>query len=383
MAAIREVFVDFYDFLNLGDDLLFLALARRYPHVRFGYVPHSSTPETFPLPNVHRMRRVPYVDGVLRRLRIPFSLNEALRQRAIRRSRHAVRLGGSLYMERGEWRANVRRDRTLLASPGGAVFLNGNFGPWQSQEFLDTYVQLFSEARDVTVRDRRSQAQLSAAPGLRMAPDLIFTMSSALDQDERSGVVVSLIDLDGRGGLSQHRDAYEAAMAELVDDLVAGGHQVTLMSFCAIEGDEAAVERVGALVAPSTRRSVTRHLYRGDIPAALAVLRKAEAVVATRFHAMVLGLAFGCRMSCVEYSDKVASALHDLGLEKLGWTVEEFVGAGREERYRRAMASAAAPPDDLAQRADAHFAVLDRLLAEGASASARTPDAEAPTKPNQ
>ncbi|MFT4217183.1 MAG: polysaccharide pyruvyl transferase family protein [Micropruina sp.] len=362
MDASREVYVEFYDYLNLGDDLLFFVLAQRYPHVRFSYIAHHSTPETFPLPNVRRIRRVPYIDGVLRRLRIPFRLNQTYREWIIRRSRHAVRLGGSLYMEKGEWRENVHRDRTLLACPGGAVFINGNFGPWQTQEFLETYVALFSEARDVTVRDESSLTQLAAVPGIRMAPDLIFTMSSTPDAAERGGVVVSLIDLDGRAGLSQHRHGYERAMAELVDDLAANGHHVTLMSFCATEGDEAAVERVNSLIAQEARASVTTYLYRGDIDAALTVLRKAEAVVATRFHAMVLGLAFGCRVSCVEYSDKVANVLRDLGLGDLGWSIEEFVGASRAERYRRATTLEASPPGDLARRADEHFAVLDRML---------------------
>ncbi|MFT4225573.1 polysaccharide pyruvyl transferase family protein [Micropruina sp.] len=365
MAGQREVFVDFYDYLNLGDDLLFFVLAQRYAHVRFAYAEQHPRPVAFRLPNVRRMPRIPYVDGMLRRLRIPFSLNEACRRRAIRQSRHAVRLGGSLYMERGEWQDNVRRDLALLSSPGGAIYLNGNFGPWRTEGFLATYVRLFSEALDVTVRDNWSFAQLAGVPQLRMAPDLIFSLSSDVRMAERGGVVISLINLDGRPGISEHREAYERAMAELVEDLVKDGQQVTLMSFCAAEGDELAVDRVASLVPSPARGAVTTHYYRGDMRAALTLLQRTETVVATRFHAMVLGLAFGCRVNCVEYSDKVANALDDLGLGHLGWSIEEFVTATRVERHRRATALSVtlADGEDLARRANQHFAVLDQLLA--------------------
>ncbi|MFT3944480.1 MAG: polysaccharide pyruvyl transferase family protein [Ancrocorticia sp.] len=365
MGAEREVFVDFYDYLNLGDDLLFLTLAHRYPHVRFSYIGQHHTSPEFKLKNVRRLRRLRYLDGVLRRLRIPFSLNEAYRDSMVRRSRLAVRLGGSLYMEKGEWRENVRRDLGLLACPGGAVYLNGNFGPWRTEEFLATYVHIFSEARDVTVRDERSLTQLAAVPQLRMAPDMIFTMSSERDATERNGVVISLINLEGRPGLDHQREAYERAMAELTEDLVKDGQQVTLMSFCAVEGDELAVERVTSLVSPSARGSVKTHLYRGDIDAALTLLRRTETVIATRFHAMVLGLSFGCRVRCVEYSDKTANALDDLGLGELGLGVKEFVTATRVDRHGWATLPTGAQVDieDLARRADQHFAVLDQILA--------------------
>lgn len=362
-----RVFVDFYDYVNVGDDLLFVTLAKRYPDVAFAYLGDKSDGSAFDgLPNVRRLRRIPYVDGVLRRLRIPLSLNDLRRRLLVERSPLVVRLGGSLYMERGDWRRNVARDRELLRNRGGAFFLNGNFGPWRSPEFLATYESIFARALDVTVRDSASAEQLAAVPQVRLAPDMLFCVPPAGDGRPRRGVVVSLIDLTGREGLEQHRDGYEQAMAELVDDLVTRrGEQVTLVSFCPIEGDEAAIDRVLSLLSDDARRSITTYRYGGDIDGILHVLRGADTVVATRFHAMVLGFAFGARVCCVEYSNKVTNALRDLDAAGLGWKLEEFVGATREERYRRIDALEPWQPGGIGEAAQEHFAVLDRHLGRG------------------
>jgi colanic acid/amylovoran biosynthesis protein len=363
-TRVDTVFVDFYDYTNVGDDLLFLTLAQRYPDVRFRFVGDKSDGATFAgLPNVRRLRRIPYLDGVLRRLRIPLRVNDLRRDLLVRRSPLVVRLGGSLYMERGDWRRNVERDTALLGSRGGTFFLNGNFGPWHSPEFLATYERIFSRAADVTVRDTASLEQLRAVPQVRLAPDMLFAVPTGERPGTQRGVVVSLVDLSGREGLDQHRDAYEAAMAELVNDLVTRrGDQVTLVSFCPLEGDEAAIDRVLDSLPEAARASVSAHRYRGDMAAMLDVLRRAETVVATRFHAMVLGLAFGSRVICVEYSNKVSNALADLGAADHGWKLEEFVASPRAERYQRVNDVQRLPVPGLAERALEHFAVLDRYL---------------------
>jgi colanic acid/amylovoran biosynthesis protein len=341
-----------------------VTLARRYPHVRFVFIEDQTDGATFAgLPNVRRLRKIRYVDGVLERLRIPFRVNRLRRRRLVGRSHIVVRLGGSLYMEREGWRKNAARDAALLGSRTATFFLNGNFGPWQSSEFLATYEGIFSAARDVTVRDTASLDQLRAVPQVRLAPDMLFSVPGPAAGEPRAGVVVSVIDLTGREGLSQHRDAYERAVADLVEDLVTvRREQVTLVSFCPHEGDEAAIGRVLDAVEERVVESVTTHFYRGDIDAMLRVLRRADTVLATRFHAMVLGFAFGCRVACVEYSHKLSNALADLDELDRGWKLTEFVSASRGERFERVTALEPASPAAVAERAAGHFAVLDEYL---------------------
>jgi colanic acid/amylovoran biosynthesis protein len=358
------VFVDFYDYQNLGDDLLFVTLASRYPHVEFVFIEDHTDGATFAgLPNVRRLRRIPYVDGVLRRLRIPVRVNTLRRRLLVKRSQIVVRLGGSLYMEREGWRENAARDAGLLGARRGTLFLNGNFGPWRSTEFLSTYEGIFSSALDVTVRDTASLEQLKAVTRVRLAPDMLFSVPAPEADVPRAGVVVSLIDLTGREGLSQYREAYEHAVGELVEDLVTlRGERVTLVSFCAHEGDEAAIERVLAALPEEAKGSVSAHFYRGDIEATLTVLQQAETVLATRFHAMVLGFAFGCRVACVEYSNKLSNALADLDELDRGWKLADFVAASRNDRYQRVTTLEPARPAAVAERAAGHFTILDELL---------------------
>ncbi len=363
-ADFGAVFVDFYDYQNVGDDLLFVTLANRYPHVKFVFIEDQTDGATFArLPNVRRLRKIRYVDGLLQRLRIPLRVNTLRRRLLVKRSQLVVRLGGSLYMEREGWQKNAARDEALLGARLGTFFLNGNFGPWRSPEFLATYERIFSGALDVTVRDTASLEQLRAVPQVRLAPDMLFSVPGPGADDPRGGVVVSMIDLTGREGLSQYREAYETAIAELVEDLVTEhGGRVTLVSFCPHEGDEAAIERVLAVIPVRVAERVSTHFYRGDMDAMLSVLRQAETVLATRFHAMVLGFAFGCRVACVEYSNKLSNALADLDELDRGWKLAEFVGASRSERYERVTALEPASPAAVAERAAGHFAVLDNYL---------------------
>lgn len=366
MSGDARVFVDFYDYVNVGDDLLFRTLAERYPHRRFAYLADKGDGSAFAdLPNVHRLRRIRYVDGVLRRLRIPVRVNDLRRRWLIRHSPVVIRLGGSLYMERGDWRRNVQRDTELVEGAAKVFFLNGNFGPWRTREFLTTYERIFSRASDVTVRDSASREQLAAVPQVRLAPDMLFTVPGPGPGVPRSGVVVSVIDLTGREGLDAYRDGYEEAMAHLVEDLVASGAgPVTLVSFCPSEGDEEAVGRVVGRLPEPAAASVSTHCYRGDLAAVLAVLRGAGTVVATRFHAMVLGLANGSAVCCVEYSEKVSNALADLGAAGHGWKLTDFVAASRTERLERVRGMGPLPIPGVVEQAEAHFAVLDEHLAE-------------------
>lgn len=358
-----RVFVSFYDRGNLGDDLLFRALVERYPSTSFDYLEMGKGNGAFaPYANANGWSVVRYADGVLRRLHLPWRVERWARRRLIRRSRIAVRIGGSLYMERGAWRLDAELDAELLQSREGAVFVNGNFGPWQSREFLERYTSIFARALDVTVRDRASLEQLSGITTVRLAPDLIFASPHPEPATEPGGVVVSVIDLANREDLAAHREPYEAGLAGLIEDLVAAGERVTVMSFCTYEGDVAAAERILARLPGPVRARVLTHYYTGDVDAALAALAGARTIVATRFHAMVLGLTYGRGVVSIAYSGKTAQALEDLGLDRHGWTLEEFAAASRAERVEKVHTAAAALPEGVAAKAAEHFRVLDELL---------------------
>lgn len=359
-----RIFVSFYDRANLGDDLLLRALVDRYPGVDFDYLELGAGKGAFShAAHVHGWSVVRYADGLLRRLGVPFRFAARARRWLILRSRFAVRIGGSLYMERGAWRLDADLDAGLLRSREGAFFLNGNFGPWRTPEFLERYAGIFSRAVDVTVRDRASLAQLAGVPTVRLAPDLIFSTPRPTPPGERSGVVISVIDLSGREALAEQREPYEAALAALIDDLITAGESVTLMSFCAYEGDEAAAGRILDLLQPQVRPRVRTHFYRGDVAAALATIGGARAVLATRFHAMVLGLTFGCRVCTITYSDKTSQVLDDLGLEQHGWTLDEFAATPSSEVVGQLAGAGTNLPDDVVAAAAGHFDILDTLLA--------------------
>jgi colanic acid/amylovoran biosynthesis protein len=63
------------------------------------------------------------------------------------------------------------------------------------------------------------------------------------------------------------------------------------------------------------RKKIETYMYRGDLDEALTVLAKSEVVVASRFHASILGLLFGKKVLPMAYSDKTTNILNDMNFE--------------------------------------------------------------------
>ena len=129
----------------------------------------------------------------------------------------------------------------------------------------------------------------------------------------------------GLTGYWQVRGRSDTGFEEMVDmDLwianashwfAKNGYRVVVSSFCKAEGDENAVERVAEKV-NQLGSSIEVLLYRGDAAPVLDEISKSEVVVATRFHAMVLGLASGAKVLSVPYSKKAAYVMADIGFDR-------------------------------------------------------------------
>lgn len=348
---------------NLGDDLFVRALCDRYPAVRFLACARGDYEGRFSdVPNLVIRPEAEFPDLV--------------------RSADAVaHIGGCCFVQHEkDFSRFYDTDRYLADNARHLVFLGGNFGPYTDDAYLEAYRELFRRYDGVSFRDRYSADLFPGYPNVAYAPDILFGYP-ARAASRRRAAVVSPIRLEGRDGrfaISQHAEAYRAFNLGVVRALVARGLEVTLASFCEAQGDE---DEVAALLdgldAP-TRSHVTTALYRHHPDEVVRALEGAECVVATRFHAMVLGFAHDCRVLPVVYDQKTQKVLDDLSYPRdLTVSLDELAGADPEALVDALLASEPLDARELAESSKGHFSFLDRVLADLAQ---EPPAAEAEPK---
>ena len=98
------------------------------------------------------------------------------------------------------------------------------------------------------------------------------------------------------------------------------GFSVVLMGFCSSEGDDVAVDRI-------CENKELKHTYKyihRNINESLAVIKGADIVFATRFHAMVVGWAFAKKVVPIAYGNKMRNVIRDSHFDGCCVDIEEL-----------------------------------------------------------
>lgn len=353
-----RVVVRFYDAVNLGDDLFVHLLATRYRN-QF-VVGNRVWRRSFRgLPNVRPARsrvgefcyRV--ASRIRRALRLPLAPPPS--------ADLLVYIGGSIFIEGPNPRKWVDELRFYRRLRMPYAILGANIGPFQSASFPGTVRQIAAGALDFCVRDEASYQLLADLPNTRLAPDPVLSLApqSAPIGERPKSAIVSIINADTRFD-ARVASAYYSYIRSAVEFLVSDGYCVTLMSFCEAEGDLEACKRILDSLDDPTAAACRVYSYSGDIHDALSLFGSCDAVIGSRFHATILGLAFGCRTLPLSYSNKTVNQLSLIGYT--GPVVD-----------MRSLTERNAPRFDLSDlwqfdlgtlpaQAATQFAALDRLL---------------------
>ena len=312
-----RVAIQYYDRVNLGDDLLVALLMHgrndefslRFPS---GHTYFSTHPNVRRIRNISMWRRRMNVAG--RRLlnKTPVNNIEVLRE--ANRSDVLVHIGGSIFIEHPQSAEHWRRERAYYAALDVPyLIIDANFGPYSSPSFPDLVGEVLAAASYVSLRDQTSFERFNHLPIVRYGVDLGFLTSEVgVPSATGSDVVVSVMDMTDRVEPEQAA-AYERFIRDEIHRHVQLGRSVTMMSFCLHQGDLTAIERIHDKIAEPAREAVRVYSYRGDLEEALGLLKAAEWVVGTRLHASVIGLALGKRVLPVSYSQKTDEVLAGVG----------------------------------------------------------------------
>ena len=354
-----NAFIKAYSYLNLGDDLFVKILCDRYPDTKFKIVTHYLYKSAFEkIENLEVIVQPRYIDTILSMINKRFSFNNYFARKFIKNSDITIHIGGSIFIQTTDWEKRHKEYEKDINNSEKFVVLGANFGPYNNPEYKKLYEKSFSEINDIVFRDQKSNDLFPKLENKRLAPDIVFSMKSTVEIEESQSVVIVLINLENREELSEYKNDYESKLIEACEAFNHNNTRVTLMGFCDGEDDQSAIDRI------QNRLSFTanEYLYQGNIDEALHILQEAKGIIATRFHAMVLGWIYGKPVYPIAYSGKMTNVMNDLDFDNNYCTIPDIKNIDIDEIVDFINNYEEFDISKTRQEAEKHFLFLDQIL---------------------
>ena len=291
-----NIFVDEYLYGNLGDDLFFEDLVKRYPRHTFTVISNFYKSKKYKNIKVHKST---ITSKLLK--------NDLFKEKVFFKDFDAViGLGGSLYMN------NLDKMNGNESVYGNKDFflLNTNFGRLDTEEYYKKYYDFFRRAKDICFRDKYSYGLFKSLPSVRSAADILFDIDPKyINVTNRKKVIIAVLSPNYKYGGFQ--GIYENKILQFIKFFKIQDYDVTLMSFCKEQGDEKAIESI----LQKTDEEVDTYYYRGNTDEALEVLGSSNIIIGSRLHANILGMALGKTIIPMIYDKKIANILREVGFD--------------------------------------------------------------------
>lgn len=306
----KKVLLRFYSANNLGDDLFIKIITERYKN-QFSLISYVNAPFLKSIKNITVYKNRIFA-ALSRRLSKLFSVSNIWLSLLAKKNDLFVYIGGSIFMEQDNlpsWKKEKKYYDDLSID---YYILGLNFGPYTTSEFKNLTTDIFKEAKDVCFRDKASYELFNDLNTTRLATDVAFSMdTSKYTVSNEKVTIFSLINCEGRFD-QKIAEKYEREIGVMTKKLVEDGYKVIYMSFCQYESDETVNHRVLAGLDKTTASNVELFKYYSNLEEALALIAKCEIIIATRFHAIILGLLFSKKVLPLAYSKKTLNILQDL-----------------------------------------------------------------------
>lgn len=309
----KRVLIYAYTKYNLGDDLLIQMLCNRYSNVQFYLYTYPEYQAVFEnCPNLKVMSNANIVSKIVNGMGRLLKNKNAYENIIAKQCDICVCITGSLFIQGEEdWQPYLTYMKSRQI-PGIPYYqLGSNFGPYKDRGFYEGFKEFFSNCEDVCFREKFSYDLFSDLKNVRVAPDVVFSGRFPVCKAEKR-VSISVINLNNRGELEKYQFQYRDFIVDVCRYYYKKGYQVNLMSFCKDEGDEIMIDEVLQELSSKERKAVIPVLYRGDINEILNLISCSEVVVATRFHAMILGWCMKKKVLPIIYSPKMEHVIEEI-----------------------------------------------------------------------
>lgn len=367
---------------NLGDDLFIYTLCKRYPNRRFILCGPQKYKAVFS--NLLNLKYICMdsfgVKWVFRIMKLPAWIYNLINQKLGRENRKPMNgcfewfsihseknilISGSIFMQLSDER--MQNHPYYLGEMEyynrHPYIIGCNFGPYMNEEYRAFYENCFYQASQVTFRDKYSD-ELFPADCTNWAPDILFTFDKSYlkKPNLENYVAISVINLNKDGETDERKAVYyERSMIELIEYLQKKGKNVVLLGFCKDQGDESVIQRIMQQL--SSKQGVTAYCYpETSAEEIVGYLAYAESVVASRFHAMVLGWVYGKITVPIVYSEKMTNTIQCVNPDITVITTEEIKGEYKnlKEVYQECLDKRTTLDiERIREKAQKHFEKLD------------------------
>lgn len=332
---------------NLGDDLFVDILCRRYPEYDFFLTGEKKFGERFcEIPNLNYISTdVFWRKWLIRMINLPvWSINKVIGglgkkgyinmyryfDHLSKKCQYNILISGSLFIEPGKSGdfvpgSYLKKDKRYYERE--PYVMGCNFGPYHSEGYRQFYAECFAMVKQVSLRDQYSY-QLFDGENIKYAPDIIFSYDRKRAQkpEETDYVLVSLLNLSKDGAvLDELIQGYEEAIFQLLQTLLKRDEKIVLLGFCKAQGDD----KINTLMKERLGNSPNIKIVNYpeiSIEEATGYFANAKSVVATRYHAMILGWLFEKPVLPLVYNEKMLHVIEDLYPDQRFAMIDQLCG---------------------------------------------------------
>lgn len=313
-----KIFLIGYLNKNLGDDLFYDIILKRYPNVMF-----YTFSDTLYLnyPNL-KIIKLSFVKKWINKFLKLITLKRVdLYTIYGNRCDCVITIGGSMFIEsKYSYRINYYNRFNVPY-----FIIGANVGPFKTDNYLSFLRKnVFEKAVDVSLRDINSYKLFSDMKNLRYNPDIVFSYDVKDDNNvvNQKKVIISIIDINTK--LSQVQcnsiDLYEMLIIKISNYFKKNNYLIEFFSFCDNEGDLCAIERIKSKL----DYDIIQYSYDGNINEAIKELSTSTTIVGTRFHANIIGFLLKKNVIPIVYNNKTRNMLKDLEFEGAYFDLKEL-----------------------------------------------------------
>lgn len=363
----KKVYLYAYDKINLGDDLFIYTITKRYPDVKFYMWSDKENIRTFQ--SIGNLKVIDKNSAFLKILkRVRASLAVRYKTEMEKKCDAVVYIGGSLFIEYENWES-ILNWWEYEADNRPFYVLGANFGPYKNEAYKERLNSIFGKMKDVCFRDRYSYQIFKGNQVVRNAPDILFSYNMPSADIVKKQIFISVIDLlskeEGNNRLSAYNEEYIDKISHIVMEYINQGYSIILSSFCKEEGDESAINRILNEVDSRKHGNIQMRNYNGtNVEEILQAIAESEAVIASRFHAAILGIVAGKPVYPIVYSDKTIHVLEDLDFQSDYSDIRSLEDFDFEKVNRNLNMKHVYSIKELRESALHHFKKIDEVLRE-------------------
>lgn len=313
------IYIKAYTKFNLGDDLLIRTLCTKYPNEQFCILADSKYKKVF-----QGIKNLEVLSNEYQELQQNkkdhskwLELHHKFLENISKKCDTFLYIGGSIFLDRNEddfkRMIDLKREIEMFHN---SYIIGANFGPSIHNEYQRyMHEELIPSLNHISFRDWYSYQLFQDLKNVFYAPDIIFSLEDVMNTNmKKKEVGISLIYCLDREDLKIYYEDYINELCNLAIRYIKKGYQVRLLSFCDFEKDSVAISDFLEKVSLEYKSKIVVDYYHGNIKEFLHIFSQLDTIVATRFHAIILGFLASCKVIPICYSDKSIHLLEDLDI---------------------------------------------------------------------